>query len=301
MAVNLREYAAQVVAHAEKLQFYLDSKDEKLGFGIDIAPRTFPLELQESRIALMSACDTMRDLVDGAESMMTQFPFIAVHDIGALKIFYHYQLWKLVPAEGTISLEDLAKLVKLDVHRLAAFMRQLINRRIFLEPEPNRIAHSTASFLVARNDSLQSWIAACTDDILEAVSAYPQTYDPHGLTMDPKLSPYNIARGDTSMSGMALVLSDKERGPRYSKGLGWVAKSETGANDAILNAYSWDQSKLIVDVSKVKPGCLSQLIRCRLEEVMAISVAPWPGDIPMCTVSFKILPLKHLISRLQRI
>jgi hypothetical protein len=257
MAVNLREYAAQVVAHAEKLQSYLDRKDEKLGFGADVSPRTFPLELQESRIALMSTCLEMYDLVDGAESMMTQLPFIAVHDVGALKIFYHYQLWKLVPNQGTISLDDMAKSVNLDVHRLAAFVRQLINRRIFLEPEPNRIAHSTASLLVAQNESLQCWIAACTDDILEAVQAYPETYDAHGLSLDPKLSPYNIARKNTSMSGMALVLSDKERGPRYSKALGWVAKSETGANDAILNAYHWDQAKLIVDVIMVIPLCLT--------------------------------------------
>jgi 6-hydroxytryprostatin B O-methyltransferase len=254
MSLNLREYAAQVSAHAEKLQAYLDSHDEKLGFEVDARPsRQFPQDLQESRIALMSACQNIYDLIEGPESMMTTFPFLAVHDIGALKILYHYELWKLVPAQGTISYTELAKSLNLEVHRLTAYVRQLITRRIFLEPEPNRIAHSAASLLVAQNEGLQSWIAMCTDDVMEAVQAYPETYDAHGLSLDPKLTPYNIARKNTSVNSMALVLSDKQRGPRYSKALGWFAKTEMGSNEAILDAYPWDQFELVVDVNKTAP------------------------------------------------
>jgi 6-hydroxytryprostatin B O-methyltransferase len=254
MTMNLREYAAHVFAHAEKLQSYLDSQGEKLGFEADARPSgQFPRDLQESRIALMSVCLDIYDLLDGAESMMTMLPFFAVHDIGALKMLYHYKLWKLVPDQGTVSFDDMSKSLNIEVHRLASFMRYLITRRIFCEPEPNRIAHSTASRLVARNESLQCWIGACTDDILEAVQAYPETYDAHGLSLDPKLSPYNIARKDSSVGAMVLVLSDKERGPRYSKGLGWLAKSEGGCSDAILENYPWDQFGLVVDVIEMIP------------------------------------------------
>jgi 6-hydroxytryprostatin B O-methyltransferase len=264
MTMNLREYAAHVSAHAEKLQSYLDSHDEKLGFEADARPsRQFPQDLQESRIALMSACLDMYDLIEGPESMMTTLPFLAVHDIGALKMLYHYQLWKLVPTQGTISYTEMAKSLNLEVHRLTAYVRQLITRRIFCEPEPNRIAHSAASLLVAQNEGLRSWIAMCTDDVLEAVQAYPETYDAHGLSLDPKLTPYNIARKNTSVNSMALVLSDKERGPRYSKALGWFAKTEMGSNEAILDAYPWDKFELVVDVTKTASDffslCLSLL------------------------------------------
>jgi len=178
-------------------------------------------------------------------------------------MLYHYQLWKIVPTQGTISYAEMAKSLNLEVHRLTAYVRQLITRRIFCEPEPNRISHSAASLLVAQNEGLQSWIAMCTDDVLQAVQAYPETYDAHGLSLDPKLTPYNIARKNTSVNSMALVLSDKERGPRYSKALGWFAKTEMGSNEAILDAYPWDKFELVVDVTKTTSDffslCLSLL------------------------------------------
>jgi hypothetical protein len=36
----------------------------------------------------------------------------------------------------------------------------------------------------------------CTDDFLEAVQAHPETYDAHGLSLDPKLT-LTISPGKT--------------------------------------------------------------------------------------------------------
>lgn len=252
--MNLREYAAHIFAHAEKLQSYLDSNGDKLGFEADArSSRHFPQELQESRVALMSACQTMSDLVEGAESTMLWSPFVAIHDVGAYKLLYHYRLWELVPEQGTISFEDMAKPLSLEVNRLKTYVRHLITRRIFLEPEPNRVAHSAASLFLARNEGSQCWLGACTDDMAEAIQALPETYDAHGLSLDTKLSPFNIARKDESMGAMALVLSDKQRGPRYSKGLGWVATTESASSEIILDSYPWEQFGLVVDVKNRIP------------------------------------------------
>jgi 6-hydroxytryprostatin B O-methyltransferase len=251
MSMNLREYAAHIFAHAEKLQSFLDSRGEKLGFEADALPsRHFPQELQESRVALMSACQTMYDLVEGAESTMLWSPFVAIHDVGAYKLLYHYRLWELVPEQGTISYEDMAKPLKLEVKRLTTYVRHLITRRIFLEPEPNRVGHSAASLFLARNEGSQCWLGACTDDVAEAIQALPETYDAHGLSLDTKFSPFNTARKDNSMGAMALVLSDKQRGPRYSKGLGWVSTTESASSEIILDSYPWEQFGLVVDVMK---------------------------------------------------
>lgn len=247
--MNLREYATHIFAQAEKLQCYLDCRGETLGFSAyDNPSKHFPQELQESRVALMSACETMFDLVQGAEDRMVMAPLAAVHDVGIYKLLYHYRIWELVPHHGTISYNDMARSVNLEVKRLTAIVRQLITRRIFLEPKLNQVAHSSASLLIARTEGLQCWLGACTDDIAEAVQAMPETYDNHGLVLDPRYSAFNIARKDYSMGGMALVLSDKQRGPRYSKGLGWTANTQVGSNDSLLNCYPWEQFGVLVDV-----------------------------------------------------
>ena len=252
--MNLREYAAHIFAHAEVLQTYLDSQHEKLGFEADARPSNhFPQELQETRIALMSACQTMYDLVEGPEYMMLYSPFLAVHDLGAYKLLYHYQLWKLVPENGTISYEDMAKPLKIEVKRLTAYIRHLITRRIFLEPEPDRVGHSAASLLLARDEGLQCWLGAVIDDQAEAVQALPETYDANGLSLDPTLSPFNVARKDNSMGGMALVLSDKKRGQRYARGFGWTSTTQVASNEVILDSYAWEQFDLVADVIKRIP------------------------------------------------
>ena len=258
--MNLREYAAHIFAHAEALQSYLDSQDEKLGFEADARPSNhFPQELQETRIALMSACQTMCDLVEGPEYMMLYSPFLAVHDLGAYKLLYHYQLWKLVPENGTISYEDVAKPLKIEVKRLTAYIRHLITRRIFLEPEPDRVGHSAASLLLARDEGLQCWLGAVIDDQAEAVQALPETYDANGLSLDPTLSPFNVARKDNSMGGMALVLSDKKRGHRYARGFGWTSTTQVASNEVILDSYPWEQFDLVADVIKRIPSGFSFL------------------------------------------
>ncbi|KAK2782393.1 hypothetical protein FQN52_000933 [Onygenales sp. PD_12] len=246
--MNLLEYAAQINVLAGKFQAYLDSQNETLSFdNVDAWPDV-PLEIQETRLALMSACLNLNDLVDTPRSFITVFPLTAVHDVGALRILWHYRLHQLVPRHGTISYEELAASVKLEYHRLVAYMRHLITRRIFREPEPGRVAHSAASALIADNESLQCWIANMVDDTLEAVLALPRTYDAHGMSLDPNLSPFNIARDNTSVSSLDLVISDPERGARFAKGITWVPTTTVGSTEANLKLYPWDQYGLIVDV-----------------------------------------------------
>jgi hypothetical protein len=91
-------------------------------------------------------------------------------------------------------------------------------------------------------------LGAVIEDQAEAVQALPETYDAYGLSLNPTLSPFNIARKDQSMGGMALVLSDKKKGPRYSKGFGWTSTTQVASNEIILESYPWEQFELVADV-----------------------------------------------------
>ncbi|KAL1961388.1 hypothetical protein VTO42DRAFT_116 [Malbranchea cinnamomea] len=246
--MDLRQIAAQISTLADKFQAYLDSQNETVSFDRANGWPRIPPELQETRIALMSACLNLHDLVDTPEAFVTLFPLTAVHDVGALRILWYYRLHQLVPRHGSISYEDLAAAAKLERYRLIAYVRHLITRRIFREPEPGRVAHSAASALIADNEALQCWIANLVDDTLEAVLALPKTYDAHGLSLDPNLSPFNIARDNTSVSSLDLVISDPQRGARFAKGIAWVPTTTVGSTEANLRVYPWQQFRLVVDV-----------------------------------------------------
>lgn len=148
---------------------------------------------------------------------------------------------------GTNSYEEMAKQVKIEVKCLNAYVRYLIALRIFLEPEPGRVAHSASSRLVLKEEGLQYWLAACVDDQAEAAYALPETFDAHGHSLDPNRTTFNVARKDYLMNAMAVVMSDIKRDARYAKGFGWMA-TQTGSNEVLLNTYPWEQFKLVVDV-----------------------------------------------------
>ena len=152
---------AQISGLAEKLQSYLDSQGEKLGFDEDARIATLFPQIQETRIALTSALQDMSDLVEGAEQKMFWHPMLVVQDLAAYKLLYHFMLWTQVPEHGTISYKEMAKHVKLEKKRLTAYVRYLITLRIFREPELGIVAHSTSSRLLLKEEGLQCWLAAC--------------------------------------------------------------------------------------------------------------------------------------------
>ena len=278
--MNLRDHAAEVSAYAEKLQSYLDNQDAAAAATSDSKtnglrpPTRLPADLQEARIRLMSACLNLHDLADGPESFVTLFPLTAVHDVGALRILSHYRIYELVPRQGTVSYAELAQSLHLEQHRLTVYMRHLISRRIFQEPSLGQVAHSAASTLIADHESLQGWIAMLIDDTLEAVQALPKTYDQHGLSLDPHQSPFNVARSNTAVSSLELVLSDPTRGARFAKGLEWVPTTALGSTDANLNSYPWDQFSLVVDV-----GALPSRLPVFPVPVKTMSFPVWFNDM----------------------
>lgn len=80
-----------------------------------------------------------------------------------------------------ISLTDLQKLTPLDPVNLARTLRAAMTNHIFHEPEPNLIAHTAASRLLATDSELAAWIGFNAEDIfpasggvLRALRQYPE-------------------------------------------------------------------------------------------------------------------------------
>lgn len=99
-------------------------------------------------------------------------------------LFWKDLLWclaKLVPVEGSISLEDLQKVTSLDPVNLVRVLRHAMTNHVFREPIPGHFAHTAASLEFSEDVSLQAWTGFVAEDILpagahtiEALRSYPE-------------------------------------------------------------------------------------------------------------------------------
>lgn len=110
----------------------------------------------EKQKALKASLEDLQRLVEGPEAFYRSF-FMLGYDIAAFQIALDFQFFSLVPAEGDISLEDLAAKAGLDLDRASRVIRLLTTQRFFEERKPGFISHN--SFSVAmRDDELRALV-----------------------------------------------------------------------------------------------------------------------------------------------
>lgn len=141
---------------------------------------------------------------------------------------------KLVPLEGSITIEELATKTTLDSINLARVLRHAMSHQVFREPSPRVIAHTACSRLLATDSELQAWVGFNTEDIfpasprvVEALERFPEA---NSLTR----TGFNFAEGTVDVEPMFVTLGrDATRARRMGQ-----AMSSLTASDGYELAYT---------------------------------------------------------------
>ena len=72
---------------------------------------------------------------------------------------------KSFPVNETATYEQISKIVGLDELNVRRLMRHAMTNRIFREVNPDVVAHTAASRVLAEDPVINDWIGFCTDDI----------------------------------------------------------------------------------------------------------------------------------------
>lgn len=104
------------------------------------------LALQSS---LRTSLEDLQRLVDGPTKIYRSF-FMLGYDLAAFQIALDFDFFALVPAEGDISLKELANRAGLDRDRTSRVVRLLVTHRFFEEHKHGFISHN--SFSIALQD-----------------------------------------------------------------------------------------------------------------------------------------------------
>ena len=99
--------------------------------------------------SLRSSLEDLQRLVDGPTKFYRSF-FMLGYDLAAFQIALDFDFFALVPADGEISLEELANKAGLDQDRTSRVVRLLVTQRFFQERRAGFISHN--SFSIALQD-----------------------------------------------------------------------------------------------------------------------------------------------------
>jgi hypothetical protein len=77
------------------------------------------------------------------------------YEIAALQVALDFEFFSLVPLDGEISLQNLAKKADLDLDRTSRIIRLLATHSIFKEGEPGYISHSALSHVLHTDEELR--------------------------------------------------------------------------------------------------------------------------------------------------
>ncbi|KAL5337069.1 hypothetical protein BJX70DRAFT_400091 [Aspergillus crustosus] len=86
------------------------------------------------------------------------------HDITAIAVIVEFDLARHVPLDTDISFKELSLASGAPFGRLERVLRLLFVRRIFHEPRPGYVTHTTVSERLVTNPDLTAFLGHCTLD-----------------------------------------------------------------------------------------------------------------------------------------
>ena len=101
--------------------------------------------------SLRTSLEDLQRLIDGPKRFYRSL-FPVGYDLAAFQIALDFDFFTLVPADGEISLNELASKSNLDLDRASRVVRLLVTHRFFQEHKPGFISHNSFSIALQDDD-----------------------------------------------------------------------------------------------------------------------------------------------------
>lgn len=148
--------AENILTQTQAINEYLNAQNYAvLTLGTDSIGRPDTTEYVQLHSSLKQSLEDLQYLVEGPKM---HFRALACqgYALAALQVALNFHFFTIVPAEGQISLEELAKKAGVDLDRTSRVVRFLSTVFIFHEPAPGFVAHNPSSYLLHADDEIRS-------------------------------------------------------------------------------------------------------------------------------------------------
>jgi 6-hydroxytryprostatin B O-methyltransferase len=171
--------------------------------------------------------------------------------MSSLRWLYHFKIAEAVPLDRAVSFAEVAKQAGVDENMLKRVLRYAMTNRIFHEPEPGMVAHTSVSALLARSKSLNDWVGYTCEETYPASAKLVEAHEKYGTSQKPNEAAYNIAfNTDEPMFVHLNKFPERER--RFANTMVEMTSTDGYGIQHLVEGYKWEDigNATVVDVSQ---------------------------------------------------
>lgn len=175
-------------------------------------------------------------------------------DSANIAVLLRFDVAQKIPADGSISADDLAGKVGLPVDILTRVVRYAIANGLFREPSKGRFAHSSISAYVAQNAHVRDIASIATGELAIMNLNLAEALEQQRLTNGKSpVAAFNVAYPKFN-NAFEFIGGDPGRGQRYHKYLAGRTQLPLWDVQHLVSSWDWAEkigSGTLVDVSKL--------------------------------------------------
>lgn len=192
-------------------------------------------EYRRLHASLKTSLEDLSRLIDGPSKWLREFCCTG-YDLGALQIALDFEFFRLVPAQGEIALEDLAKSAGLDTDRTGRVIRQLMTYRMFEELHPRMISHSSTSLAMREDDDLRAVVHYSLDEMLKAAADSNTCLRANPHEAHQNLNPFVTRHG---VGIFEFYKNNPEKARRFSKAMAGLRTMDRQLDYLLKDSFDW--------------------------------------------------------------
>ncbi|KAL8920786.1 MAG: hypothetical protein Q9172_004357 [Xanthocarpia lactea] len=204
--------------------FALDSQD----------PPDTP-EYRRLHATLKTSLEDLSRLIDGPRKWLRAFCCTG-YDLGALQVALDFDFFRLIPAYGELTIEDLARKSGLDADRTGRIVRQLMTYRFFEELRPRVISHSSTSLVMQQDEELRSVVHYSLDEMLKAAADCNISFKANPHEAHQNLNPFVTRHG---VGIFEYYKNDPEKARRFGKAMAGLRRMDRHLDYLLQDSFGW--------------------------------------------------------------
>ncbi|KAJ5980191.1 O-methyltransferase [Penicillium waksmanii] len=262
--------AAQLSDHIQQNNYQLPSFD--VNTPIQVLPSTASQEAHELRRKLKRDALALFRLASGPSEYTAHLSMNHQYTV-SLRYLSQFQIFNLVPREGSINILDLAATAQLPLDQLTTVLRMAATGGLFEFHSTDTIAHSAASLLHASSPQFTAWNTCISQYVFNASAQLPAATQRWGNSRDPTHSPFNLAYNSTSPFGKFLADN-----PSIAQVMGqFVQATEmVDSNDVrhLVTGYEWGHLEEAVVVDVASTSLASSIALAKVFPSLSFEIQP---------------------------
>ncbi|KAK2003340.1 O-methyltransferase [Colletotrichum falcatum] len=239
---DLETLGEECRALAKRLKHHLASNGHPQPSFEATGPAEYPSldpEAEVTRQQLREAAKTLLELASEPDDVLTEDLFNKVHDLNAFAYVSRFEIAQHIPIHGSVSYPDLASETGTGLGQLKRALRHLMTLRVFVEPEPGRVAHTASSRRLVDSRGVRLYNEFVSRDSFKLAAFQLDAIDRWGHDCaEPDKAAHNIVYA-TEKPLFDYFAENPAKMSDFGDLMAFMSRSRFQSGEHLINSFPW--------------------------------------------------------------